>query len=62
MSTKLKQNVDVQFWSMASGDCCQSLEEIVKLYTAIRGFSYAKYVGGKYKTANVKMLEKSNGL
>ena len=68
MSTKLKQNEDVQFyWSMVSGDWDENvseelLEEIVKLFTTIRGFSYASAWVEKYKTANAKTLEKSKGL
>ena len=68
VSTKLKQNEDVQFyWSTVSGDWDETvseelLEEIVKLFTTIRGFSYASAWVEKYKTANAKTLEKSKGL
>ena len=47
MSTKLKQNEDVQFyWSMVLGDWDETvseelLEDIFKLFTTIRGFSHA---------------------
>ena len=54
---------DVLFnWTMTGSDDENLLQQIIKLWVTIRGFSFAKSIMEKYKQESKKSMEKSKGL
>ena len=54
---------DVLFnWTMTGSDDENLLQQIIKLWVTIRGFSFAKSIMEKYKQESKKFTEKSKGL
>ena len=68
ITEQILKNEDVQFhWCIIACDWEEEeaealLEQVVKMWVTIRGFSYARAWVEKFKTASAKSLQKSKGL